>query len=168
MGNFHLIVRKLTVEQYFTKFDRTLIFLPTAYEKISNKRDLTKYYILNSSYLLPVLEIIVLITSWWNWKITSTCKQLWQAVYEGYNHMVWEKSEWGVPKTFLFSAAICYFFSINKKQICLLRPFRNHRSSHSQMFFKIGVLNTRKHLLWSLFLIKLQSWSSLLSLIFET
>ena len=64
MGGFHLIVRKLTVEQYFTKFDRTLIFLPTAYEKISNKRDLTRYYILNSSYLLPVLEIIVLITSW--------------------------------------------------------------------------------------------------------
>ena len=37
------------------------------------------------------------------------------------------------------------------------------RSSHSQMFFKIGVLNsfakfTRKHLSWSLFLIKLQAF----------
>ena len=40
------------------------------------------------------------------------------------------------------------------------------RSSRSQMFFKIGVLKnlaifTRKHLCWSLFLIKLQAWRPL-------
>ena len=40
---------------------------------------------------------------------------------------------------------------------------RNYRSSRSQIFFKIGILKnfanfTRKHLYWSLFLIKLQIW----------
>ena len=40
--------------------------------------------------------------------------------------------------------------------------FSKHRSSRSQMYFKIGVLKnsailTRKYLCWSLFLIKLQA-----------
>ena len=58
---------------------------------------------------------------------------------------------------------------VKKTRSCMFHPVHSatslnkYRSSHSQMFFKIGVLKksahfTRKHLCWSLFLIKLQTW----------
>ena len=48
----------------------------------------------------------------------------------------------------------------------LENAFWKFRSSHSQLFFKIDFLKnfailTGRHLLWSLFLIKLQAWTSI-------
>ena len=52
--------------------------------------------------------------------------------------------------------------NLEKRQKLLWEDFSNCRSSHSQMIFKIGVLEnftklTGKHLCWSFFLIKLQA-----------
>ena len=54
-------------------------------------------------------------------------------------------------------------WSTGKTMVNSLQSKWKYRSSRSQMFFKIAVLKnfaifTRKHLRWSLFLIKLQTW----------
>ena len=65
----------------------------------------------------------------------------------------------------------CYGILCNKKNHTNNNLRRiismDRRSSRSQMFFKIGALKnfanfTEKHLCWSLFLIKLQAWRTLI------
>ena len=61
---------------------------------------------------------------------------------------------------------LCILFLFNKSMTSIMNiesRERNYRSCHSQIFFKIGVYKnfesfTGKHLCWSLFLIKLQTW----------
>ena len=65
---------------------------------------------------------------------------------------------------------LCYLFMSENFQINI--KGKTLRSSRSQMFYKIPVLKhfaalSRKHLCWSLFLIKLQAWSKFLKKTFQ-
>ena len=70
------------------------------------------------------------------------------------------------PENFIFRAVVNFKLYVKHGFVykLLWRVFcAQHRSSRSQMFFKIAVLKifaifTGKHLCWSLFLIKLQPW----------
>ena len=63
----------------------------------------------------------------------------------------------------IFKAYFTKIFAAAKASLVFVK--NRCRNSHSQMFFKIGVLKkfavfTGKHQLWSLFLIKLETWKS--------